>query len=89
MREKTEYGNGLSLRTGPVRSEAIHRTVGRNIRTERAQAGMTATAMAKSAGVTNVFVSEVEHGKSGVSLELLVRIARTLGVKAERLVSGL
>lgn len=66
-----------------------HKIVGDNIRRERYVLGLTAAWVAKQAGISVSFLSDVENGKRGIASERLVRIASAIGCKIEDLVWGL
>ena len=62
--------------------------LGANIREIRKQRGLTATALAASAGVSQPFLSQVERGRAMPSLLSLHRIARALGSTAQELLAA-
>lgn len=57
----------------------------RNLREYRLKQGWTIRALAKKAGVAYGFLSEVEHGKTNISVDKALRLARVLGVTVESL----
>jgi transcriptional regulator with XRE-family HTH domain len=61
--------------------------VGLAIRSARAERGLTATALAAAAGVSQPFLSQVERGRSMPSLLTLHRLARALGTTAQELLA--
>ena len=62
--------------------------VGERIRARREELGLTQAQLADELGVTHQHVSGVESGVSAPSLDLLVRIARRLGVSTDFLLTG-
>jgi hypothetical protein len=67
-------------------SAAFHRMVGDNIKAQRAVLGLKAGWVAKRAGLSSSFFSDVENGKRGISSENLVAIASACGCTIEDLV---
>jgi transcriptional regulator with XRE-family HTH domain len=67
-----------------------HRIVlGATIRRERKRAGLTLEALAERAELHPNFLGRVERGEEYISLLALIRIARALGVRVQKLVVGL
>jgi transcriptional regulator with XRE-family HTH domain len=62
--------------------------VGERIRARRDELGLTQAQLADELGVTHQHVSGIESGISAPSLDLLVRIARRLGVSTDFLLTG-
>ena len=62
--------------------------VGERIRARREELGLTQAQLADELGVTHQHVSGIESGISAPSLDLLVRIARRLGVSTDYLLTG-
>jgi transcriptional regulator with XRE-family HTH domain len=60
--------------------------VGRKIRAQRQQAGLTIEALAEKADLHHNFVGEVERGNYDTTIGSLVKIARALGVRVRDLV---
>ncbi|MEX0900747.1 MAG: helix-turn-helix domain-containing protein [Gammaproteobacteria bacterium] len=56
---------------------------GSAIRVARKQHGLTLAECAAANGVSIRFLSELERGKSGASLGLALRIARSVGVRVQ------
>lgn len=61
---------------------------GGRIRRQRREIGWSQAELAKKAGLSPSFLSEVETGKRGISGSNLVRIAEALGVRAGFLLTG-
>jgi transcriptional regulator with XRE-family HTH domain len=60
----------------------------RRIRMLRKSRELSIQKLAKSAGISQGYLSEIERGRSAVSGEKLARIAEQLGVTADYLLSG-
>ena len=69
-------------------TSAFNRAIGENVRRERGVCRLTAEYVAKTAGLSKSFLSEVENGKRGISSENLVAIARAVGCTIEDLLRG-
>jgi len=54
--------------------------LGEAIRARRRELGLTQEALAGVSGVHRVFVSQVEHGKPTVHLELVLRLLQALAL---------
>ncbi|MDP9075573.1 MAG: helix-turn-helix domain-containing protein [Actinomycetota bacterium] len=67
---------------------ALVAALGANIRQRRKQQGLTATALAAAAGVSQPFLSQVERGRAMPSLLSLHRIARALESTAQELLAA-
>jgi transcriptional regulator with XRE-family HTH domain len=63
-------------------------TVGERIREIREKRGMTQENLAKAAGLSKSFLSEVENDKSNISSQMLLRIANELGASMDYLLDG-
>jgi transcriptional regulator with XRE-family HTH domain len=55
--------------------------VGRQLRTIRRRKGLTLAAVASLAGISESFLSQLERGRTGASLESLQRLTQALGVR--------
>ena len=64
------------------------RLLGEAIRATRKEAGFSQEKLAEKADLSTVFISRVERGKESPSVDNLVKIARALGVRVRKLVSG-
>jgi transcriptional regulator with XRE-family HTH domain len=62
--------------------------VGQRIRIERTARGMSQSALGKALGITFQQVQKYEKGANRVGAGRLTRIAKTLGVSANMLISG-
>lgn len=61
--------------------EAFRRALGVRIVTLRREAGFTQTELADRAGISNEFMSRIEHGSGTPSLDTLVRLSDALSVQ--------
>jgi len=61
---------------------------GAAIKKRRAQLDMTQTELAQKAGLSRTYLSAVEGGKEGISLQRAARIASTLDCKLSDLIGG-
>ena len=59
--------------------------IGRNIQRWRRRRGLTQETLARRAGLHRVSLAQVERGASRPSLELVLRLARALRIRAGRL----
>jgi len=60
--------------------------VGRNIRRLRAEKGLQQDALAHEAGLHVTYLSGIENGRRNMTLAVLERVARSLGVPETELV---
>lgn len=60
----------------------------RRMKAERKAAGMTATALAKAAGVNCGTILRIESGEGGPHLDTAVAVARVLGIGLDWLLDG-
>ena len=64
------------------------RLLGEAIRAARKEAGFSQEKLAEKADLSTVFISRIERGKESPTLDNLVKVARALGIRVRRLVSG-
>lgn len=62
--------------------------LGQRIRTARTAKGWTQEELAERTGLTAAFLSYVENGSRGASLDSLVKMAESLGLEPESLLGG-
>ncbi|MCI8339213.1 MAG: helix-turn-helix transcriptional regulator [Lachnospiraceae bacterium] len=62
--------------------------IGQNLSAIRLQHGLTQAELAEAADVTTDHISHVENGSNGISLELLLKICRALGITPNDILSG-
>jgi transcriptional regulator with XRE-family HTH domain len=62
---------------------------GKRIRTLRLDRGWTQEELAHRTGLNRSYMSEVERGKSDVSLSTMQKIAKTLGISLAELLTGI
>lgn len=60
-------------------------TIIRNIRISR---GLSVNELAKRAGISSKFVYDIENGKKGFSADVLLRLAESLNVSCDYLLTG-
>jgi transcriptional regulator with XRE-family HTH domain len=65
--------------------ELIERAIGAAIRAARLAAGLSITALAEQCGVSQPYLSQLEHGKGSPSINTLYKIANALGVSPQDL----
>lgn len=72
---------GGALRSVHERNEMKSRVaIGYTIYARRHDLGMTGLELARASGVSNAYISEVEHGKKEVSSDYLALLAKGLGL---------
>ena len=62
--------------------------IGQNLSAIRLQHGLTQAELAEAVGVTTDHISHVENGTNGISLELILKICRTLKITPNDILSG-
>lgn len=62
------------------------KTIGKRIRAYRTQRNMTQADLAERLGLSNVYISYIETGVKGISLEVLLKIADEFDVSMDSLV---
>jgi transcriptional regulator with XRE-family HTH domain len=62
--------------------------LGKRIRDERRKQNLTQEQLAKKVNVTYSYIGQVERGKRGVTLELLIGISNALGVTVDYLLAN-
>lgn len=62
--------------------------IGKRVRNLRTDRGWSQEELADRSGVNRSYMSRVELGKSDVSLSVLHKIARTLGISLSELLTG-
>jgi len=67
----------------------ITRALGRELRRERIQRGLTQETLADRAGLHRTYVSLIERGLRMPTVEILFRLAKALGTEPARLVRRL
>jgi len=68
-----------------AREAAYLRHVAERIRDQRQAKGMSRRELAEAAGISDRYVTQLEFGKANVSILLLRKLARALGVPMEHL----
>ncbi len=72
----------------PLRPKEFLRCLGQAIRDSRKQKAMTQERLSEVAGVSAKYLSEVEQGRSNVTVLFLLRVARALDLNASTLLCG-
>lgn len=78
----------MATGTGGGERGAFLRALGGRIRGERARRGMSRKLLAKHAGISDRYVTQLESGKGNVSILLLRQIAGALGIPLSALVEA-
>lgn len=63
-----------------VTSREQREILGRNIRSMRKEAGLTQSALAEPLHCTSAYISMIESGKAGITVDMLVELGELLGV---------
>jgi XRE family aerobic/anaerobic benzoate catabolism transcriptional regulator len=71
----------------PPVDDHVLQTLGRRIRALREDRGMAVGDLARRAGLSSRFVTEIQSGRGNVSITRLLRLARALGTTASSLVA--
>jgi transcriptional regulator with XRE-family HTH domain len=58
---------------------------GKTVRRLRSDRGFSQEKFAAKAGISRTYMSEIERGVTGVSLEIIARVAKALGLTASAL----
>jgi transcriptional regulator with XRE-family HTH domain len=64
---------------------ALMRRIAKNVRRHRLAKGWTQQILADRAGTSRIYVAKIEGAAKEISLDMLERLARALGVKPGRL----
>jgi transcriptional regulator with XRE-family HTH domain len=65
-----------------MKTAKLSERLGRRLQTTRLEAGLTQREAAKRAGITAVYLCQLEHGDAKPSIELLWKLAEVLGTTA-------
>jgi transcriptional regulator with XRE-family HTH domain len=68
--------------------KTINIEIGANIQAARERAGYTQEELSEVLNITPNHMSAIERGASGISLELLRRVCRLLGISADCIIFG-
>ena len=66
----------------------IDKRIGKRVKQCRERLGISQEELAEKTGLTANYISTVERGASGISLEALQRLCRLLGVSTDRIIFG-
>jgi transcriptional regulator with XRE-family HTH domain len=72
---------GGSVGSSPRGSGVLTDGIGRHLRRVRHRHGLTLAAVAAQAGMSESFLSQLERGRTGVSLDSLTRLTQALGIR--------
>ncbi|HIY50704.1 MAG TPA: helix-turn-helix domain-containing protein [Candidatus Olsenella avicola] len=81
-------GNALSAQGVSLRLEINRRNLGRNIRRAREERDISQRIFARMIGVSQAYLSSVEHGEKNIGFNNLCKIADGLGLIIGELVEG-
>jgi XRE family transcriptional regulator, aerobic/anaerobic benzoate catabolism transcriptional regulator len=70
----------------PISEEDYLRRVGERVRTARARRGMTRRILARDSGVSERYLAQLEAGQGNISIVLLRKVARAMGLGLPELV---
>ncbi len=62
--------------------------IGLNIKTMRTRANVSQHVLAKNINISQTHLSNIENGKTGVSLGIAIRISQSLGCSLDNLIYG-
>ena len=68
---------------------SVQRHFGQKMRELRKKQGLSQMKLAERSGLHFTYLSSTERGERNISLKNIVRIAKALGVKAEKLLEGI
>lgn len=71
-----------------VKEEKLFKELGKRIASLRKEKGLTQAALGEKAGLDRVAIGYIEQGKRRATVTTLYRIAQSLDVSLESLVSG-
>jgi XRE family aerobic/anaerobic benzoate catabolism transcriptional regulator len=83
----TDSPSGPDSRQGDPGDDAFLHSLGQRLRTIRAQRGVTRRDLSRRSRVSERHIAQLESGAGNISILLLRRIARALGIGAEELVA--
>jgi len=72
--------------SGPQQEHAYLARLGERVRAWRGEQGMTRKQLAEASGVSERYLAQLEAGQGNMSVLLLRKVARAMGVSVERLV---
>lgn len=71
----------------PAKTATPQRRFGEVVRVERKRQNLTQEELAHRAGISAVFMSDIERGVENVTIETIAKLSRGLGVKIGELLS--
>jgi transcriptional regulator with XRE-family HTH domain len=72
-----------------VDETAITQRLGANVREHREQAGLSQGALADLADIHRTYLNQVENGHKAITVPVLVRLSRALGITPAALLQGI
>jgi transcriptional regulator with XRE-family HTH domain len=69
--------------------QKVIRELGIRVRQLRDEAGLSQERLAELAEMHRTYISSIERGQQNISLTILIRLAKALGVSLERLFTGI
>ncbi len=72
----------------PSKKSAANQALGQAIRAARRERGFAQEAFAARAGIDRSYFGAIERGEFNVSLDMIVRLAKGLGVSASELLAS-
>jgi transcriptional regulator with XRE-family HTH domain len=79
---------GFVFSSGMAVSQKHRRLLGEAVRAKRREAGFSQEKLAEKADLSTVFISRIERGKESPTMDNLVKVARALRVRVQKLVDG-
>ena len=76
------------MKEGVVLKKSINVEIGQRVRAARQNANLTREVLAEKLNVSALFISYIECGQKGMSLETLQRLCRTLNVSSDYILLG-
>lgn len=77
---------GRNSKNSDTESFSIRKTFGKNLRCARLAAGMTQRALSEKTGIMVYFISNLERGQRGLSLDHAILLANALSVPLAKLI---
>lgn len=76
------------MKEGVVLKKSINVEIGQRVRAARQNANITREMLAEKLNVSTLFISYIECGQKGMSLETLLKLCRTLNVSSDYILFG-
>ena len=88
MRRTKEKDGMRMIQCSEQRNEMPYKDIGLRIRTLREANGYTRDALAAKIDISTKFLYEIEMGKKGFSAETLCKLAKTLSISCDYILTG-